>query len=254
MQVVKMQSITKSQQIAAGFVSEAGENNLPYGDYPGVAAGSFNSVRPGWSKVQMCALILSLLFFVCLLAGCTESVHEGFSVERLGEGRKGFAIRETSSLDSDSREDFQRAVAMMEEHDYEKAIELFENLIEKEPGVTAPYVNVAMAYVKINELAQAEEHLKAALELVPDHPVASNEYGLLLRRGGRFTEAREIYNKTLKSFPEYLPAHRNLGILCDLYLNDKECALEHYEKYSAAVPGDEQVKIWIADLRMRLGR
>jgi tetratricopeptide (TPR) repeat protein len=89
--------------------------------------------------------------------------------------------------------------------------------------------------------------------MVPQHPVASNEYGLLLRKAGRFAEARTIYEKTLATFPEYLPAHKNLGILCDLYLNDLACAMEQYEMYSVAMPGDEQVKIWIADLRRRLG-
>ena len=149
---------------------------------------------------------------------------------------------------------FEQAVAMMKEHDYDKAIELLEKVIERSPGVTAPYVNIAMAYVQIDKLEPAEQHLKTALELVPDHPAVCNEYGLLLRKSGRFAEAREMYEKTLKSYPEYLPVQRNLGILCDLYLDDPVCALSQYEIYSEAMPGDEQVKMWIADLRMRLGR
>ena len=84
--------------------------------------------------------------------------------------------------------------------------------------------------------------------------MASNEYGLLLRKAGRFAEARTVYEQALATFPDYHPIRRNLGILCDLYLNDLGCAREQYEIYSAAVPGDEQVKMWIADLGARMGR
>ena len=54
-------------------------------------------------------------------------------------------------------------------------------------------------------------------------------------------------------FPEYHPIHKNLGILCDLYLKDLACAVEHYEIYSKAMPKDQQVKLWLADLQARLG-
>jgi len=100
---------------------------------------------------------------------------------------------------------------------------------------------------------QAEQHLKKALASIPGHPVASNEYGLLLRKAGRFAESRQIYEKSLAAFPEYYPIHKNLGILCDLYLNDSACAAEHYEIYGKAMPKDQQVKLWLADLKTRPG-
>ena len=63
-----------------------------------------------------------------------------------------------------------------------------------------------------------------------------------------------MYEKVIARFPNYYPAHKNLGILCDLYLDDPAGALEHYEIYSEAKPEDKQIKMWIADLRTRLGR
>ncbi len=181
------------------------------------------------------------------------SGSKGYAVTRLSDGRDGFTITETASLDSDARRDFERAVALIKEGSHERAIELLEKVIEGAPGVAAPHVNAALAYGRSDRREKAEGHLKTALELVPGHPVASNEYGLLLRKGGRFEEAREVFEASLKRFPEYLPVRRNLGILCDLYLNDPACALEQYGLYSRALPGDDQVKIWIADLRIRIG-
>jgi Tfp pilus assembly protein PilF len=182
------------------------------------------------------------------------SVVKGPSATRLEDGREGFIITEVPRMDEASRKDFERAVAMLNAQNYGRAIDLLEKVIEHSPGVTAPYINVAIAYTHIGKLEKAEAHLKKALSLVPEHPVACNEYGLLCRRSGRFAEARAVYEKSIARFPNYYPLHRNLGILCDLYLNDLACALEHYEIYSAARPEDKQVKLWIADLRARLGR
>lgn len=202
-----------------------------------------------------------LLMVLSVLAGCATDgkvkpalvVQKPF-VERLDNGREGFIIKEVAQMDAASRRDFERAVAMLNDQEYGQAIALLEKVIEQSPGVTAPYINMAIACEHIGKLEQAEEHLKTALLLVPEHPVACNEYGLLYRKTGRFAEARAIYEKALSIFPDYYPVHKNLGILCDLYLNDPACALEHYEIYSEARPEDKKVKTWIADLRARLGR
>ena len=202
-----------------------------------------------------------------ILAGCATkakvqpvvvvpepAVVEVSSVARLGDGREGFIIKEVPGVDAAAVHDFEQAVVMMQAGDYSAASSLLEKVVEQGPGVTAPYINLAIASRHNGQPEQAEASLKTALQLIPAHPVASNEYGLLLRKAGRFAEAREIYEQALSTFPDYSPAHKNLGILCDLYLQDLACALEHYETYSAAVPKDEQVKIWVADLRGRLDR
>jgi Tfp pilus assembly protein PilF len=214
-----------------------------------------------WLNIRIYVGFVVLLMVLSVLAGCATDgkvkpvpVVQESSVERLGDGREGFIIKEVPQINVASRRDFERAVAIMNDQEYGQAIDLLEKVIEQSPGVTAPYINMAIACQHIGKLDQAEAHLNTALRLVPEHPVACNEYGLLYRKTGRFAEARAIYEKALSSFPDYYPVHRNLGILCDLYLNDLVCALEHYEIYSEARPEDKQVKSWIADLRARIDR
>lgn len=183
----------------------------------------------------------------------SPSLPTGPSVAHFTDGREGFLITEPSGMDAQLRADFDQAGVMIKEAKHDKAIELLEKVIAQSPEMTAPRINIAIAYRRMDKPEQAEQHLKKALEVIPGHPVASNEYGLLLRKAGRFAEGRAIYEKALAAFPEYHPIHKNLGILCDLYLKDSACAVEHYEIYSKAMPRDAQVKVWLADLHTRLG-
>ncbi len=206
-------------------------------------------------SVRLCAHAVSFFvlgFALALLSGCAGSTWP--AVERLPDGRQGFVIREKPGMDAASVAEFQRAVALLNDGKDGEAIALLKRVIDRSPGFSAPHVDIALAYLRTGAPKPAEEHLKAALALVPGHPVASNEYGLLLRKAGRFNEARGVYEKAISRFPDYLPARKNLGILCDLYLNDPACALEHFERYGKLMPQDEKVRLWIDELRMRQGK
>jgi len=211
-----------------------------------------NAGQIQWSNVRRRTGWVALVMVLALFSGCAVK-NTGPTVDRLKDGRQGFVIQEQPVVDAELRGEFERAVALMNDGNNAAAIELLTKVIERSPGSTAPHINIAEAYVLTGKPELAEQHLRTALGLVPGHPVASNEYGLLLRKAGRFSEAREVYEKAIAAFPDYLPARRNLGILCDLYLNDAPCALKQFEIYSEGMPADGQVKIWIAELRMRPG-
>jgi tetratricopeptide (TPR) repeat protein len=150
--------------------------------------------------------------------------------------------------------EFDSAVALLKAEQYEKSIESFKQLAIALPDNPIPLINMAHAYSKLDKPDSAEPHLKQALVIDPDNPMASNELALIYRKKGRFADARPLYESTLKRYPNFSIGHKNLGVLCDLYLRDFECALTHYKLYSANAPDDKTVKIWINDLQKRTGK
>ena len=137
----------------------------------------------------------------------------------------------------------------MKEERYEPGIALLLKLTEKMPALSAPQIALGFAYAHNGDLDHAEASLTKALESDPKQPVAYNELGMVERRKAQFAKARTSYEAALAQSADFQYAHRNLAILCDLYLGDSVCALEHYEAYSRLAPNDNEVAKWIADLR-----
>jgi tetratricopeptide (TPR) repeat protein len=163
----------------------------------------------------------------------------------------GFSITQPVDVPADVRADYGKAVRMLKEEKYEPGIALLLKVTERAPDVTSAHIDLGMAYARVDDLVHAEASLRRALELNPKHPAAWNELGLVQRRKGQFAQARSSYEAALAQYADFHYAHRNLAILCDLYIGDTACALEHYEAYSRMVPDDAQVVKWIADLRNR---
>lgn len=159
-----------------------------------------------------------------------------------------------SDVDEDVVDDFDRALEMLQAQNYDQAIILLKSVTARDPRLTAPLVNMGMAYMRKGDNKQAEEVLHQALKLDLGHDVANNELGRLYRQAGRFDDAKKAYLNALAAHPTYLPARKNLGILCEIYMHDDECALDHFERFQAVNPDDKTVNLWVEDLRRRLGR
>jgi Flp pilus assembly protein TadD len=195
----------------------------------------------------------SFAALVCLAAACAGSGGPKVGKLELQEDG-GFTITERTRIPSGARSDFEKAVGLVEQGDLAGGIALLEQAAEKAPDATLVHIDLGIAYRLDEQHELAVKSLERAVELNPRHPMALNELGIAYRKVGRFDDARASYQKALAVVPGFHFARRNLAILCDVYLGDLECALEHYERYAEMMPDDEQVPIWIADLRRRTGR
>lgn len=222
------------------------------------------SERHGAMYVRALALTLAL-------AGCStqQSVRDVASTDDAGKAERaaapsrpatveinegvGFTVTEAVTISSAARAKHREALQRFAGGDDRGGIALLEEVIEEIPEATGPYIDLGIAYGRTGEYEKAVEALSAAIAATPDHPVAHNELGIVYRKLGRFAEARASYERALSIYPGFHYARRNLAVLCDLYLADLDCARDNYRAYQAAVPDDDEVEMWVADLRNRAG-
>lgn len=202
-----------------------------------------------FARAAVCAFALALVLSACASSGPSHKPARIEIQEQLG-----FTITEKARISANVRLDYNEALTLLDQDRIDEGIALLELVAAAAPELSAPHIDLGIAYHRAGELEAAEKNLLLALESNPDHPTAHNELGIVYRKSGRFAEARQRYQSALAIYPGYHYARRNLAVLCDLYLVDLRCALENYEAYMATVREDDEAEMWIADIRNRLGQ
>ncbi|HTU65926.1 MAG TPA: tetratricopeptide repeat protein [Steroidobacteraceae bacterium] len=154
------------------------------------------------------------------------------------------------SVPSRANSEFARALTLMR-GDATQAILEFQVLTQSYPDLSGPYANLGLLYRNANQLPEAEAAFAKATERASWDAQTWSEYGATLRQAGKFNEARAAYEKAIAANPSYAPAHRNLAVLLDLYLDDSLPAQTEFETYKQLTNEDKPVSGWIAELKAR---
>lgn len=148
---------------------------------------------------------------------------------------------------------YEQAVTALKNGDTEVAIELLLLVSTEAPEKPYIFTNLGLAYFNTEQLELAEAAFQQAIARDSGDAVAHNHLGILQRHKGEFARARESYERAISIDSNYALAHLNLGILFDIYLQELELALRHYQRYQTLQSEENtQVAGWIVDIERRL--
>ena len=183
-----------------------------------------------------------LLFLVAVSITACQTMGEKSDKTQVSKGE----------LSTEVKQKYAYALQLMGADNNDAALKMLNNVSELNNSLSGPYVNRGLIYLKLNDKAKAEQQFREAIGRNAKNVTALNQLGVLLREKKDFTGARANYEAALAIDENHANAHLNLGILCDIYLQDKTCAMQHFEAYLALKGDDEAVTNWVVDLKEQL--
>jgi Flp pilus assembly protein TadD len=180
------------------------------------------------------------------------------SQQQTGDGSRtsqAASPRASESKDPELTKALQSIHRLYKKNRLKQAKSELQQLIKENPKQAAPHIDLGIIQLDEESLQAAEQSFLAALAIDGQSSTAHNLLGVALRMQGKFSQAEQAYQAALKHQPGYLHAHRNLGILYDLYLAKPKQALQHYQQYQTMLGSkDKQIENWIIDLQRRVGK
>lgn len=128
------------------------------------------------------------------------------------------------------RELFISAVHSEEAGEKLRAIELYEKMLELDPGYAPAYINLGTIYFHLRQFTRAEELYRRATETDPNYVLAFFDLGNVLDELERPDESIDAYQRSIELSPRYADAHYNLALAFERK-GDRRAALRHWQAY-----------------------
>lgn len=111
-----------------------------------------------------------------------------------------------------------KAIQLSVKGNLEKALIIFQEIVEKEPNNLYALNNLGKTYLDLNKIDDAIASFQKALAINPGFWMAENNLADAYKRAGNYKQAEILLKKVLKNFSTFELANANLG---EIYLSQK---------------------------------
>ncbi|MBN2327594.1 MAG: sulfatase-like hydrolase/transferase [Candidatus Omnitrophica bacterium] len=118
-----------------------------------------------------------------------------------------------------------------------RSIDLFEEALRKDPENPTPYVNLGLAYAKVNQWDKAIELTRKSVEMSPENLIAQLQLTRIYVIRDKLDEAQKRLNALIREFPHLAEAHFQLG---EVFMKRSE--------FQSALQEYELAKYWMPDM------
>jgi len=125
---------------------------------------------------------------------------------------------------------FLAAVQAEESGEKQQAMDLYEEIIQIDPGYAAAYINLGTIHFHLHQFDRAEELYRLATVADPGYVLAFFDLGNVLDELQRFDESIAAYKQAVALSPRYADAHYNLALAFERK-GQRRHALGHWQIY-----------------------
>jgi tetratricopeptide (TPR) repeat protein len=159
-----------------------------------------------------------------------------FDFERLEEGRGPSVmseplLRRPVESPPGTQEMFLEAVQAEEAGEKNRAIELYQGIMERDPNFAPAWINLGTIHFHLREFEWAEQLYRRATVIDPNYVLAFFDLGNVLDELQRLEESIAAYGRAVTLAPGYADAHYNLALAHERR-GEARAALRHWQAYS----------------------
>lgn len=125
---------------------------------------------------------------------------------------------------------------------YNTAVDLFGEVIRKDPQNAAAMYELASVYMEQKKYVDALYFAKTSFKLSPNNIWYGRQYVEVLQRNDRFKEAAEVLEVLSKQYPSDEELYHQWAASC-IFAGNLDDALEVYEKYESVFGIDEEISM-----------